>query len=253
MAMPRTILALMLREMSTTYGQSPGGYLWAFLDPIGAIALLTLAFGFLLRSPPLGTSFAMFYATGFLAFQGYQTVSNKTAQALRFSKALLAYPSVTFVDALLARILLTALTDITVGVVVIIGISLLYGLNLTVDFGAVALSIAMAVALGAGIGTLNCYIMTAFPAWERVWNIVNRPLFLISGVIFLVDQMSGQIQDMLWYNPIAHIIVELRIGLYSSYHPGFVSPAYVFLVSLTCMALGLMLLRKHYRALANEG
>ena len=40
-ATPRTILALMLREMSARYGRSPGGYLWALLEPLGAILILS--------------------------------------------------------------------------------------------------------------------------------------------------------------------------------------------------------------------
>ena len=30
----RTISALIMREMQTTYGRSPGGYLWAVLEPV---------------------------------------------------------------------------------------------------------------------------------------------------------------------------------------------------------------------------
>ena len=42
--MARTVVALMLREIATTYGRSPGGYVWALADPILGIALLTLVF-----------------------------------------------------------------------------------------------------------------------------------------------------------------------------------------------------------------
>ena len=67
----RTVLALMLREMSTTYGRSPGGYLWAILEPAGGIAMMSVAFGLVLRSPSLGTNFPIFYATGYLPFMMY--------------------------------------------------------------------------------------------------------------------------------------------------------------------------------------
>ena len=35
--MVRTVIALMLREMSTTYGRTPGGYVWALMQPLGSI------------------------------------------------------------------------------------------------------------------------------------------------------------------------------------------------------------------------
>ena len=56
----RTILALILREMSTTYGRSAGGYIWAVLEPAAGIALLAFAFSLALRAPSLGTNFALF-------------------------------------------------------------------------------------------------------------------------------------------------------------------------------------------------
>ena len=33
----RTITALILREMGSTYGMSPGGYVWAVLQPVGMV------------------------------------------------------------------------------------------------------------------------------------------------------------------------------------------------------------------------
>jgi hypothetical protein len=47
----RTITALILREMATTYGRSPGGYLWAVLEPVAGVALLSLVFSLALRNP----------------------------------------------------------------------------------------------------------------------------------------------------------------------------------------------------------
>ena len=52
--MGRTVMALMLREMSTTYGRSPGGYLWAVLEPLGGIAMMTLILAVGLRIREIG-------------------------------------------------------------------------------------------------------------------------------------------------------------------------------------------------------
>jgi len=67
----RSVLALVLREMGSTYGQSPGGYVWAIIQPIGIILILALGFSLLIKAPSLGTSFLLFYATGFLAYDLY--------------------------------------------------------------------------------------------------------------------------------------------------------------------------------------
>ena len=71
----RAVAALILREMATTYGRSPGGYLWALLDPIAGLLVMTLIFTVMVQSPPLGESFALFYATGFLPFTIYNDIA----------------------------------------------------------------------------------------------------------------------------------------------------------------------------------
>ncbi len=103
LATPRAIGALILREISTTYGRSPGGYIWAVLEPAAGIALLTLVFSIGFRTPPLGASFALYYAAGILPLMMFTELSGKLAQTIQFSRALLVYPRVTFLDALIAR------------------------------------------------------------------------------------------------------------------------------------------------------
>ena len=106
----RTILALILREMSTSYGRSPGGYLWAILEPALAIGVMVAIFSTGFRSPRLGTNFPIFYASGFLVYFCFSNPSIRVSQAVNFSKQLLAYPRVTFIDTIIARFLLSALT-----------------------------------------------------------------------------------------------------------------------------------------------
>ncbi len=81
----RAIGALVMREMSTTYGRSPGGYLWAIAEPVAGIALLSIVFGLIARSPPIGDNFPIFYATGFLPFGLYRELELKIAKSIRMS------------------------------------------------------------------------------------------------------------------------------------------------------------------------
>ena len=71
----RVVAALMLREMDTRFGRAAGGYLWAIAQPLGAILLLAVAFSLMLRTPPMGTSFMLFYATGIVPFNMYRSIS----------------------------------------------------------------------------------------------------------------------------------------------------------------------------------
>ena len=245
----RAILALMLREMATTYGRSPGGYLWALLEPLGGIVILTLIFSLGFNAPSLGTNFPIFYATGILPFMMFNSVCNRVSTALLFSKSLLAYPAVTFLDALLARFVVNAVTQMMVAYVVFGGILLIYDTRTLPAPLLIAQSLALSALLALGIGTLNAYLIARFAAWQMIWSILTRPLFLISGIFFLFNAMPEAVQDYIWFNPLIHVVGIMRAGFYPTYDAGYVSVIFVLLVSSVTFAAGLLLLRPAHRDL----
>lgn len=245
----RAIWALMLREMGTTYGRSPGGYIWAILEPVAGIALLSLVFAAAFRTPVLGISFPMFYASGMMPFIMFNDVHGKVATSLMYSKQLLAYPTVTFVDALLSRFILNAMTQILVSYIVLAGCFLLFDTHVTPDLPIIILSFALCGLLALGIGTLNCYLFTRFNLLQRMWSIIMRPMFLLSGILFIYEIIPPQYQPYLWWNPLLHIVGLARRGFYAYYDADYVSITYVCFIAISCMVLGLVLLRRHHKDL----
>lgn len=248
----RTIIALLLREMGTTYGRSPGGYAWAILQPIGALAVMSLAFSAVLRSPSLGTSFVLFYATGFLPFTGYGEVQSKVSNALRFSRSLLAYPRVTWLDTILARLVLAVLTKVAVGCIVFTGILSLVDTRAVIDILPILNATLLSACIGLGVGLMNCLLNGLLPIWSNIWGIVTAPLFLASGIFFLYEDMPEFAQEVLWWNPIIHAVGEMRRGFYPTYEASYVSLSYGYGLSATLILLGLVFLRRyHKRVLEN--
>jgi len=248
----RTIYALIMREMTTTHGRSPGGYIWAVVEPVAGIALMTLIFGLYLRSPPIGTSFGLFYATGLVPFSIYVDLQNKTAQTIRFSRPLLMYPKVTFLDAVFARFILNSITQLLVFYIVMTGVIFISGVSLQYDFGKIALSFGLAAALGLSIGSINSLLFAFFPIWERVWAVVTRPLLLVSCTFYLFEKLPESVQPFLWFNPLSHIVGLMRDGFYASYSAGYVSVAYVGLWCIIPLSFGVYFLRVYHKKILNE-
>ena len=244
----RVVGALVLREMSSTYGRSPGGYIWALASPIGTIAVMALCFSLIVRTPALGTSFMLFYATGFLPFGMFGNLSGKIGNAVRYSRALLAYPRVNWVDAMVARLVLNVLTEAVVFCLVMTGILTFIDIRSMLDIGAVLVGLAMAITFALGIGLMNCLLSGYFEIWDRIWGIVRSPLMLASGVIFLYDDLPKDIQAILWWNPLIHAIGLVRRGFYSTYYAPYVSLTYGFGISLVLIAVALVFLRRGYLA-----
>jgi capsular polysaccharide transport system permease protein len=242
----RAVGALMLREMATTHGRLPGGYLWAVAEPLFGIALLSAIFAISFHAPALGTSFALFYASGLLPFLAFSDITGKLAQALNFSRPLFAYPAVGVFDALLARFLLASLTQLAVASLLLTGILFLGETRATPDIAVLAQAAGMMAVLSLGVGMLNCLLIGLMPLWQRIWSIVMRPMFLISGVFFTFEAVPLPWRDYVWWNPLIHIVGLVRRGLYPGYDAAYASPIYLLVLGLGVSLLaGVGLLRWH--------
>jgi len=248
----RAIGALMLREMSTRFGRTPGGYAWIVIQPLAVIVVLAAGFALILPAPGLGTSFLLFKATGYVVLIQFRAITQLVGMSLAFSRPLLDYPAVVWIDAVLARFLLNALVTTLVAYLLLAGILVYEGLNPVLDWPPILSALALSVALAFGVGCLNAYLFLRFEVWQQAWGILTAPLFIISGVIFLFEDLPPAAQDVLWWNPVYHITGLLREGFYSTYQPAYVSTAYVAACALVPMALGLLLLRRYARTLMDR-
>jgi capsular polysaccharide transport system permease protein len=250
----RSVGALILREMTTTYGRSPGGYLWAFLEPVGSILMLTfvISSGLKLRQPSLGVSFAMFYATGVLVFGLYVRTQQKIAQSIAYSRSLLRYPAVRFFDTILARLFLNVLTQTAVMFVVFGGIMMLYETRTNIDPRWILLSIAMSASFALGVGTVNAFLIPLFPVYASLFGIITTPLFFLSGVLYVYEELPSYAQRVVWYNPLVHIISMMRRGFYAQYKAEFVDPLYVFTLSLVLTLVGYILVSRYFRQIMDR-
>ncbi|WP_224816813.1 ABC transporter permease [Hasllibacter sp. MH4015] len=241
----RAIVALILREMSTRYGKSPGGYIWAIVEPLGALLLMSFVFAALLRSPSLGNSFLLFYTTGYLPYLLYSLTLTTVMNALNFSKPLLQYPAVNWLDAILARFALNALTSIAVSCIVLFGVLEFTDATAVLEFRYMILSMALAGLLGLAHGTFNCALVGLFPVYGSVWNIATRPLLIASGIFFLYEDLSPMIQSILDWTPWIHFTALFRQGVFPTYAPDFISIPLVLIWGLVPLFFGLLLLRRY--------
>lgn len=238
----RVIAALMMREMITRYGRSTGGYIWALIEPLGMILILSVVFSLVIRQPSLGDSFPLFYATGYLPFTFYAELSQFASAAVVMNKPLLNYPRVTPIDAILARFLLQFITLAVASILILSAIIIYEDIHAIYDFGAILTAVALAAVLGLGVGVINTVIIAYVPTYENVWKIVNRPMFLISGVFFTYEDLPPTIREVLWYNPVIHVVGLMRRGFFSTYDANYVSILYVGAISMVLVSLGLFLI-----------
>jgi capsular polysaccharide transport system permease protein len=235
----RVIGALVLRETRATFGTSQLGYLWAIATPAAGVAILVLVFASIGRLPPFGSSLALFFATGYLTLEFFRKLSSSLMTTFNANKALLTYPVIKETDTLFARFLLITATYLVI-MLMFYSVLIIFGLadlprhpdQLLYAFGAIAL-------LGFGAGTFNAVVLSQWTSWQYVEQVINRPLFIISGVFYIPSRLPPEALNVLKWNPVMHLIEWVRTGYYPNYDSMVLSRTYVVGCSLVLLLLGL--------------
>ena len=240
----RVIFALILRETRTRYGKTRIGYLWALFEPLAHMLIFAAIFSFIGRSSPLNGSVALLVLTGLFPYNLFSNLATQLMNAIDANKVLLSYPHVTPFDVMSARILLEIATQIIVFSFVLLILAMQDLWDMQIDsFMNVILVVLVGTALGAGLGLINAVLAFKFPSYANIFGMIMRPLYFLSGIFFVVGYMSTEIQDIMYYNPIAHLIEWFRSAIYVGYNSEFLDKQYVFNFTLSVVFLGLLLLR----------
>jgi capsular polysaccharide transport system permease protein len=237
--MIRVIGALLLRETRVRFGKTQIGYLWAILEPLAGVLVFATMFGFIGRQPGAGNSLLLYFAISILGFNIYRKVSASVGSALLANAALLGYPIVKPVDALLARALLETATGFVTIAVMLGGLLLIEDAPLPAKFDVLLAGYLALALIGFGIGSINAVISQYSSSWQQIEGLLQRPLFLLSGVFFTPDHFPSEILAWLSWNPLMHAIEWLRYGYYEGYRGDFIDYGYVIGWGLGSALIGL--------------
>lgn len=240
----RVIHALILREIRTRFGEQKLGYLWAVLEPLGFVGALATLLSVGGRHSPGGMPAVLFITTGIVPFFLFRDAMNVTLLGIKSNRALLTFPQVTPLDIIIARVLLEIATSIVVFVVLLfIWHSIGLEIQMERPFDVFAWLIVMGL-LGAGVGAFFGALSPLFPSVDRLVPVLlSRPLFWMSGVFFTADHLPSNFRSLALFNPLMHVLEEIRSAFFMQFESPYVNPEYVLYSTLTALALGFLALR----------
>jgi capsular polysaccharide transport system permease protein len=214
----RVIYALMLRGMRSRFFGNGLGFLIASVGwPLVHVLILLALNAAGGRIAPVGDSAILFFATGLIPFMAFNYISRWTMLGMLFDRPLLAFPIVTVVDLLLARVFLEILGSCLTAISLLL-ILWLGGIDfMPRDIVQAGFAYGAAILLGAGMGIINAIIATAFPAWFTGYILVMIVLYAASGILFVPDSLPEIARFYLSFNPVLHAVEWMR----SAYYPGY--------------------------------
>lgn len=241
------IYALLVRELSSRFGRSRGGFIWVMVEPIAHILVPVITFGFIRQRMLPGVEYPIFLIYGFIPFLLFKSISLQIIDGVNAAKGLLAYRQVLLMDVFIARALAYTVIQSIVYVIVFSGLALL-GFDVLpahpVEFAGV---IALTVVFSFGLGVVFAALASVVPDSRSVIRVIFMPLYFISGILFPVTRFPDSWVKLMAINPVLHLVELSRSMALDGYVPmKYTSIAYPVALALGLTLVGLMLYRLRY-------
>ncbi len=243
------IYALLLRELSSRFGKSRGGFFWAMIEPVAHLLVPVLIFTFIRVRLIPGVEYPVFLVYGFLPFLLFKVICLQIVNGMNAAKGLLAYRQVLLMDVFIAKAIAYAVIQAIVFTIVLTALAL-FGFEVLpprpVEFAAV---LALTVIFAFGLGLVLAAITSLVPDARSMVSIMFMPLYFVSGILFPVTRFPDEWMRIMAINPVLHLVELSRSMGVESYDPfKYLSLAYPVTLAFTLTIIGLMLYRLRYLA-----
>lgn len=239
----RVTRALFLRELRFRLSGGPIGFLKFIIVPFGHLMIIVTLYTLMGRGALLGTDPAVFYVTGILPFILFLYPSRSLVIAFDEGKPLLMFPDVSGMALYTAKVLMELINSIII--IVLIGFTLTVMGNPILPSNPAKLlgGIAMCFALTFAYSLPNAVIAAINPGWMQPSFIIVLIMYLASGALFLPDSLPPIVAELMYYNPLAHVVEWIRSAYFTTYNEGVLDRSVLFFAILAYLGLGLMLER----------
>ncbi len=243
------IYALLLRELSSRFGKSRGGFMWVLVEPIAHLLVPVAIFGFIRQRLVPGVDYPVFLVYGFLPFLLFKTICLEIVDGVNAAQGLLSYRQVLLMDVFVAKAMAHAVIQAIVFTVVLAGLALL-GYDVLparpVEFAGI---LGLTALFGFGLGVVFAALASIIPDARMVIHVIFMPLYFISGILFPVTRFPDDWVRLMAFNPVLHIVELTRaMGIDGYVAMKYTSLAYPVALALVMTIIGLMLYRQRYLA-----
>ncbi|NDV50821.1 ABC transporter permease [Salipiger sp. PrR003] len=234
----RVIDALLLREAKKRFGGNLFGLATAFLEPMIHVAFFAAIFTLTDRGAPHGANVLVFMVAGVMPFHLFSKTMVRGMTAIDANKSLLSYPIMKPIDTLIARCILEVLLY-TISFMILVIVAFYFEMiNEIARFPYVFFGFAFAALLGFACGILTAAVLSLTGVVKRVVPILNRALFLTSGVFFCASMIPQFGREVFLWNPLLNISEMVRYGLFQNFPGGHFNIGYTLAVILGVFTLG---------------
>jgi len=235
--------SLALHRVSIRYKETLFGFGWIFLQPVALTFIFTYIFHRFAKIPSGNTPYALFAATGLVAWSLTALVISQSSSSVTNHNVLLKRVALPKVLLPLSAVIAT-LADLGVMIVLLIGLFVYYQVPLSLTAAWALLVFAVHLALLIGLSCLvslaNVFLRDigqAIPFLLQLW-------FFVSPVFYPASMVPAEFRGLAKWNPMTGIIEGYRAVLFVGKPPAwdFMGPA--VLVTVCVLVAGIACFRR---------
>ena len=213
------IFALMLREARARFGVRRFGAIWALLEPIAHILLISLVFSVIRGRSVTGLEYPVFVLVGLVPFLLYRNTALRLMDSTRENRSLFAYKQIKPLDTFVARVLVEACMSASVYAILVFGFAW-FGFDMRVAHPIEwVLTVFLGLLFSFGLGMSLALFTNAMPSSKSVIRMGFFPLYFISGVLIPAAYMPPAFLPYLLLNPFMHLMELIRGEIFLNYMP----------------------------------
>jgi len=213
------IFALVLREARARFGTRRFGAIWALLEPMCHLLILSLLYTVIRGRSLSGVEYPVFVLIGLAPFLLYRNTALRLMDSPRENRSLFAYKQIKPLDTFVGRVIVEACMSASVYGILVFGFAW-FGFNMRVTHPIEWLTLVILGLLFAfGLGMLLALIAHALPSSKSVIRVMFFPLYFISGVLVPAAYLPHALLPYLLLNPFLHLLELIRAQVLPHYVP----------------------------------
>lgn len=201
---------LIFRDIKIRYKQTSIGVLWAALQPVIAMIVMTLIFGRLAKMPSDNLPYPLFVMTGLLPWQYFSKALTQGSLSMVSMQGMLTKVYFPRIFAPLAEVI-SGLIDFTIGMVILFGMLAWYGTVPGWHLAAIPLFLILlivnALAISLWLSALNVEyrdVQFLLPFLSQIWMFMTPIVYPLSLVpekwkwLYMLNPIAGPIEGFRW-------------------------------------------------------
>ncbi len=238
---------LLRRELRARYKATAAGIFWSYLNPLLMMAVYTIVFSILWRSPE--PHYPLVVLTGLAIWTLFQSAVIAGTGALVYNADLLKKVAFPREIVPLATVLAQLVTPAVM-------LAVLVPVCLVVTDGAwkvmplALVSLAGCTCLALGITWTLAALNVLFRDVEHLVNVVMMPLFFLTPVLYRMENLPGGADNevlvtaLRWGNPVTPYVESFRAAFLDGQLPGWPNLVYVVVVGPAVALVGLLIFQR---------